>query len=638
MQNNITTKSKLCKHNSIFIINFVIVFLFHTLLSTTINRVKAQQQTANITQTIATLSEGRYQLAATSSGELIFFGGGLNATGASERVDICNVTSGSWTTATLSIPRFYLAAASSYSLVFFAGGWNGTTSFDRVDIYNVSDGSWSTATPSQAHQNFAGASVGNLVFFGGGVSLNNPSNVVDIYNASSNVWTSATLSEARWWISTVASKTLVFFGGGQISFNVTGYVNVVDVYDVTSGVWSVLASPLSEARGEMAATSIGGDVVIFAGGETFHNCQQVSNAVDVYNVSSSSSNNVMHLIFNLSVARCFASAAAVEDVVLIGGGANNTTYYDIVDIYNVTSNTWSSAALNQSRAYFAAAATSTTNKIFFGGGWNNNGVSNIVDIFEVILPSFQVLNSSIMMMPTQLSPSSFPISSFVPVFMMSSLLTNSISSTLPLSIQPKNISIGVVVGLVVGLVALLIGIGLVLFLILFVRKRRKKQKSEMNEEEQQVKRERLAAVESDMMSTVVNNDNQILITQTYSTYQPGIETLKSVTPCQIPLNELEIGNEIGEGTYGRVCVGKWKKHRVALKFCQNKGMMDEFMREANLMILLPPHPNVVRMYGVSIDGTQPIIVMEYCAGGSLDKVLHDENRYISMEQKNSLSL
>jgi len=131
-------------------------------------------------------------------------------------------------------------------------------------------------------------------------------------------------------------------------------------------------------------------------------------------------------------------------------------------------------------------------------------------------------------------------------------------TAVPLSIQPKNISIGgkfhyiwiitnndnclilfividdiishlidlnftVVVGLVVGLVALLIGIGLVLFLILFVRKRRKKQKSEMNEEEQQVKRERLAAVESDMMSTVVNNDNQILITQTYSTYQPGID-------------------------------------------------------------------------------------------------------------------
>jgi serine/threonine protein kinase len=30
---------------------------------------------------------------------------------------------------------------------------------------------------------------------------------------------------------------------------------------------------------------------------------------------------------------------------------------------------------------------------------------------------------------------------------------------------------------------------------------------------------------------------------------------------------------------------------------------------------LPPHPHVVQMYGVSIDGPQPIIVMEYCSGG-----------------------
>jgi hypothetical protein len=30
---------------------------------------------------------------------------------------------------------------------------------------------------------------------------------------------------------------------------------------------------------------------------------------------------------------------------------------------------------------------------------------------------------------------------------------------------------------------------------------------------------------------------------------------------------------------------------------------------------LPPHPNVVQMFGVSLDGPQPVIVMEYCAGG-----------------------
>jgi hypothetical protein len=62
--------------------------------------------------------------------------------------------------------------------------------------------------------------------------------------------------------------------------------------------------------------------------------------------------------------------------------------------------------------------------------------------------------------------------------------------------------------------------------------------------------------------------------------------LKRLSPSEISLNELEIGSEIGSGIYGRVCVGKWKKnkYRVAFKFCQNKGKIDEFMRGVDLMI------------------------------------------------------
>jgi hypothetical protein len=86
-------------------------------------------QQGNITHSTTTLSQARCYLASTSS-ELVFFGGGYNSTtGPSDRVDIYNVTSGSWTTATLSIPRSQLAATSSQNLVFFGGGWNGTTIF-----------------------------------------------------------------------------------------------------------------------------------------------------------------------------------------------------------------------------------------------------------------------------------------------------------------------------------------------------------------------------------------------------------------------------------------------------------------------------------------------------------------------------
>jgi hypothetical protein len=41
---------------------------------------ETQQQQANITHIITTLNEARERLAATSSGELVFFGGGYNST------------------------------------------------------------------------------------------------------------------------------------------------------------------------------------------------------------------------------------------------------------------------------------------------------------------------------------------------------------------------------------------------------------------------------------------------------------------------------------------------------------------------------------------------------------------------------
>jgi serine/threonine protein kinase len=87
-------------------------------------------------------------------------------------------------------------------------------------------------------------------------------------------------------------------------------------------------------------------------------------------------------------------------------------------------------------------------------------------------------------------------------------------------------------------------------------------------------------------------------------------------PSVIPFSELQIGKELGQGRYGRVCIGKLKNtYQLALKFCHNRTEMNEFMREVKVMIAIPPHPNVVRIFGVSIDRIQPVIVMEYCDAG-----------------------
>jgi len=105
---------------------------------------------------------------------------------------------------------------------------------------------------------------------------------------------------------------------------------------------------------------------------------------------------------------------------------------------------------------------------------------------------------------------------------------------------------------------------------------------------------------------------------------------------QVSFKELVVEKEIGEGSYGRICLGKWNNGVVALKFCRNKGTLDTFVDEIKVMLELPPHPNVIQMFGISLDGPQPVIVMEYCGGGSLDKLLFDSNKKLSIEYKMGL--
>jgi predicted Ser/Thr protein kinase len=54
--------------------------------------------------------------------------------------------------------------------------------------------------------------------------------------------------------------------------------------------------------------------------------------------------------------------------------------------------------------------------------------------------------------------------------------------------------------------------------------------------------------------------------------------------AQISFNELIVEREIGEGGFGRVCLGKWHAASVALKFCRRKTKLNEFIKEVKLMM------------------------------------------------------
>ncbi len=73
-------------------------------------------------------------------------------------------------------------------------------------------------------------------------------------------------------------------------------------------------------------------------------------------------------------------------------------------------------------------------------------------------------------------------------------------------------------------------------------------------------------------------------------------------------------------------LGKLRTTKVAIKVANTKLSQEEFIREANFQLSIPPHPNIVQLLGVSIDGPQPLVVLEYCNEGSLDNVLFDTDK------------
>jgi predicted Ser/Thr protein kinase len=549
-----------------------------------------QQQPAqqSFIDTTATLSEARFVLGATSSNELVFFGGGATSltSGSTDRVDILNVTSDSWTTTTLSIPRIGLAVTSSGNLVFFAGGGNLSyiniqsnnftgNATDRVDVYNTSNNSWYTATLSQARATLAATSVGNLILFGGGYDPNGSkeSKVVDIYNVTNNTWTNATLSQARYTLAatSVASRYALFAGGRFGSKS----SNVVDMFDSLSGMWRT--STLSQARDFLAATSLN-NLAFFGGGYN----ESESNVVDIFNSTSQTWSTA-----TLSHNRALLAAASIGDIVVFGGGSpDGFTASAVVDVYNVTSNLWFTVNLSQPRAGLAATSTSSTstNKIFFGGGLSNTGPSNIVDIFDFDVSSPQLTTTSPM---SQSSPS-------------------------------DSTTISVVIGVIVVIVILGVVMVVVFLFVRYKIRKMKKVQIQLSQPQAQQQQQREKIGQQGSLSR--------------------ISEFELLRKTQISFTELVVEREIGEGSYGRVYLGTWNGAPVALKFCPKKAQNEDFFSEVRILLQLPPHPNVIQMFGICELEQELVLVLEYCNGGSLDHLLFYDQRRLSITNDQKMEL
>jgi predicted Ser/Thr protein kinase len=63
-----------------------------------------------------------------------------------------------------------------------------------------------------------------------------------------------------------------------------------------------------------------------------------------------------------------------------------------------------------------------------------------------------------------------------------------------------------------------------------------------------------------------------------------LESRTTKQHIQIPFNELVVIKDLGAGSFGKVCLGKWNHAHIALKFCKEQGSVDNFLSEIKVMM------------------------------------------------------
>ncbi|PON49795.1 Mitogen-activated protein kinase kinase kinase [Trema orientale] len=119
------------------------------------------------------------------------------------------------------------------------------------------------------------------------------------------------------------------------------------------------------------------------------------------------------------------------------------------------------------------------------------------------------------------------------------------------------------------------------------------------------------------------------------------DSIDDVAECEIPWDDITLGERIGLGSYGEVYRGEWHGTEVAVKRFLDQEILGEslaeFMKEVRLMKRLR-HPNVVLFMGAVTRTPNLSIVTEFLPRGSLYRLLHRPNNQLDERRRLRMAL
>ena len=337
---------------------------------------------------IGTLPQTRGGFAFAAAGNKIVFAGGSASEQqgcATARVDIYDISTGTWDIAQLSQARQDMGVAVLGNKIFFAGGIIpkvgpphgcyitncGDTRRSEIDIYDASTNTWSTSQLNNVRIP-AGASAGNKVVFAGDDEYFTTG--IDIYNAGSNSWSTSSLSTGRQIYQPAVAGNKIFFGGGSSRMycvNDGDLYKQIDIYDATSNTWTL--DSLSMLRGLNGAISANNKIYWAGGfvGDPGATDFNITNSVEIRDLATNTTS------FDcLSEAKAQLTAVRKDNKIIFFGGVYFGISNSRFDIYDLTTNSWSIGVLPQN--ILNPSIISYNNILYVAGGSVNGVLSNQV--------------------------------------------------------------------------------------------------------------------------------------------------------------------------------------------------------------------------------------------------------------------
>ena len=312
------------------------------------------------------LNLARYALSSVSIGNKIVLAGGFDDNLSGVRFsDFYDIQSYVWTFTSnaLSEGRGFMGVASYISTAVFVGGKLSELSgiySDNVDIFDCVQNSWTSYDSglSFARSNIAATTVGDIAMFCGGFNDTFVFAVCDIYNFTTSIWSTMSAITPRAFASATSIDSIAIFAGGNSSSAVS---NTLDMYDSLINTWSTYF--LSSARSNPSIVSTGSSVYIFGGSNS---------DADVFDILT----RTISTISTPSVYSSGFSALAWGCKIIVAGGFDaNGVGLNVLDLYDLSTATWTNFELISNRGYVSTASVGSI--LLISGGYNGTSLSSV---------------------------------------------------------------------------------------------------------------------------------------------------------------------------------------------------------------------------------------------------------------------